>query len=117
MLKVIQRAFSFFKRPVPAWIAFDSAGFSLQDKSKEAEQFSWQDVLEIVAFKHDQITTDLICLKITGRDGQSLVLHEEMDGFLEFEAKMNSIFNLKEWRSKVVLPPFAANRTVIYQVS
>jgi hypothetical protein len=117
VLKVIQRVFNFFKRSIPGAIAFDAASFSIRGNSKEEGPILWKDVLEIVAFKHDQTTTDLICLKFTDRDGRSLVVHEDMEGFLEFEAEMNRIFNLIEWRSKVVLPPFAENRTVIYRAS
>jgi len=79
---------------------------------------SLSDVKSIVFFKVDQITTDLICCEVivkTADGQQSFLINEEMP---EFDSLINAFEMLpgfdRQWREKVVLPPFAENRTVAY---
>jgi hypothetical protein len=75
-------------------------------------------VRAIVAYKIDELTTDLVCCDIvTGSsDGEQIrTIHEEIPGFSTFMTRFEALpgFN-KQWRDAVILPPFAANRTTIY---
>lgn len=79
---------------------------------------SLDEVSAIVAYKLDEITTDLVCCDIvTGAgDGEQIrTIHEELLGF---DAAMVGFDVLpgfdRKWRDAVILPPSAANRTVIY---
>lgn len=79
---------------------------------------SLDEVRVIVAYKLDELTADLICCDIvTGAaDGEQIrAIHEELLGF---DAAMKAFEALpgfdRQWRDVVVFPPFAPNRTVIY---
>jgi hypothetical protein len=72
----------------------------------------------IVACKLYELTTDLVCCDIvtsTANGEQMRTIHKELLGF---DAAMNAFQTLpsftRQWRDAVVLPPFATNRTVIY---
>lgn len=80
-------------------------------------------VLCIVAFKRDMLTTDLLCLEFRYVDTAGTPMHveinEDMPGFEQviaaLERKMPGFD--KDWRAKVVNPPFAQNETVIFRMS
>ena len=76
-------------------------------------------VREIVFYKRDEITTDLICCEIfMSSDGQEQVLffHEEMPHWQEMIERVSDLpdFDMK-WFEKVAHPPFQTQRTVAYQ--
>lgn len=76
-------------------------------------------VTSIIFFKRDEITTDLICCEVTvtGVEGtQTYLFHEDLPYFDELITQFETLdgFDMK-WREKVVLPPFAENRTVAYE--
>lgn len=86
--------------------------------AKNTDAVSLDEVRAIVAYKLDELTTDLVCCDIvTGAaDGEQIrTIHEELLGF---DAAMKAFEALpgfdRQWRDAVVLPPFATNRTVIY---
>lgn len=86
--------------------------------AKGTDAVSLEEVSAIVAYKLDELTTDLVCCDIvTGADDgeQIRTIHEELPGF---DAAMASFENLpgfnRQWRDAVILPPFDTNRTVIY---
>lgn len=92
-------------------------GFAIVS-ARETDAVSLDDVREIVAYKIDELTTDLICCDIiTGSgDGEQIrTIHEEIAGFDAIMARFEALpgFNLK-WRNAVALPPFATNRITIY---
>jgi len=100
----------------PKIVTTDS-GFAIVT-AKSTDAVSLDEVRAIVAYKLDELTTDLVCCDIvTGAaDGEQIrTIHEELLGF---DAAMNAFEALpsfdRQWRDKVVLPPFATNRTVIY---
>jgi hypothetical protein len=89
--------------------------------TKGTDAVSLDEVSAIVAYKIDELTTDLVCCDIvTGSgDGQQIrTVHEEISGFETVMARFEALpgFN-KQWRETVILPPFATNRTTIYNRS
>ncbi|HLZ66804.1 MAG TPA: hypothetical protein VKQ29_11280 [Aliidongia sp.] len=86
---------------------------------KATDTVSLDEVRAIVAYKIDEITTDLICCDITTGPEERpkiLTIHEEIPGFdavmTLFEALPD--FN-PQWRNAVLLEPFAENRTTLYR--
>jgi hypothetical protein len=103
----------------PEIIATDR-GFAIV-AAKGADAVSLDEVSAIVAYKLDELTTDLVCCDIvTGAgDGEQIrTIHEELPGFDAAMASFETLpgFNRK-WRDEVINPPFATNRTVIYSRS
>ena len=80
-------------------------------------KLKWSDVIEIAAFKLDQLTSDLLCLEFKDKQGKYWPIHEEIEGFIEVEKYIGAKFNLIEpnWRAKVVKPAFERNYTVIFK--
>jgi hypothetical protein len=79
---------------------------------------SFAEVSAIVAYKLDELTTDLVCCDIVtgaGHGKQIRTIHEELLGF---DTAMKAFEALpgfdRQWREAVLLPPFATNRTVVY---
>lgn len=86
--------------------------------AKAAEAVSLDKVRAIVAYKIDELTTDLVCCDIvtgSGHGEQIRTIHEEIPGFDAVMARFETLpgFNRK-WRETVILPPFASNRAIIY---
>lgn len=86
--------------------------------AKGTDAVSFDEVRAIVAYKLDELTTDLVCCDIvTGAgDGEQIrTIHEELPGFDAAIKRFESLPGFdRQWRDAVVLPPFATNRTVIY---
>jgi hypothetical protein len=76
------------------------------------------EVTAIVAYKLDELTTDLVCCDIvTGAgDGEQIrTIHEELPGFHAAMASFEILPGFdRRWREAVILPPFATNRTIVY---
>ena len=81
--------------------------------SNEGEiRFVWPEVLEVVAFKRDLLTSDSIRLAFRrGPGNRYLEIGEEMEGFSTLVAAMHQ--NLsgipEDWLQLVTQPPFATN--------
>lgn len=78
----------------------------------------WEDVAAVVAFKRDIVTIDLICLGFALRDkpGPLWCIDEDMDGFRSIEDGIERV-TAGAWPagfSRVALPPFAENWTVLW---
>lgn len=98
-------------------IVITDNGFAIVT-AKGTDAVSFAEVSAIVAYKLDELTADLVCCDIvTGAgDGKQIrTIHEELLGF---DAVMKAFEALpgfdRRWRDAVVLPPFATNRTVVY---
>ncbi len=96
-------------------------GFSISFKQKKEtinKIINWNHIKEIIAYKRDLFTTDLICIgfHLTG-DGNLYEVHEEMLGYKKLAETIESRFevNPKDWWSKVAFPAFETNATVIWQ--
>lgn len=78
-------------------------------------------ILEVVFFKRDELTTDLVCCEIIVRRGDSVerwFYHEELP---EWGEVLNFLERLPdfdtEWPGKVMQPAFEENRTIAFQRS
>lgn len=93
-------------------------GFSLAKSQREIFSLRWNDIQEIVAFKRDLFTTDLVCFSFLTSDG-SFEVNEEVPGFSSLESALEKELPGFDntWRYKVIKPAFAPNRTVIYRKS
>jgi hypothetical protein len=76
----------------------------------------WSDVVEIVAYKRDLLTTDLVCVGFRCLASDDVIeIDEEMAGFDAAMAAVAFRFPLPEnWRSDVAFPAYATNMTTIW---
>jgi hypothetical protein len=78
----------------------------------------WGDIDEIIAYKRDLMSVDLICAAFSTESG-ALELHEEQDGWEELMRVVPD--HLKGARSyaealrDVAFPAFATNKTILYR--
>lgn len=98
-------------------IIITDSGFAIVT-AKATDTVPLDEVRAIVAYKIDELTTDLVCCDIvTGSgDGEQIrTIHEEIPGFSMVMTRFEALpgFN-KQWRDAVILPRFCANRTTIY---
>jgi hypothetical protein len=78
------------------------------------------DRIEIVTFfKRDELTTDLVCCEIVlrGESGNiSCFFHEEAPEWSEALTLIEQLPGFdKEWRNKVILPPYKENRAIAFR--
>ncbi len=101
--------------PFPTVTVTDS-GFTLSGGYREATAVRWSDVVEIVAYKFDAWTYDVICLgfRLDGSDSYIEVAKHCL-GYKSFLKAVETKFPLKKgWWSQVVSPPFATNWMTIW---
>jgi hypothetical protein len=101
-------------------IEMTTSGFRIAQPSQLPFEISWQEITHIVAYKKDLLTTDLVCFDIeTGRADnlRTFTIHEEAEGFELLDAEFGRVLTgyNSMWRIKVIQPPFATNRTTIYE--
>ena len=94
------------KRDEP--VATTAGGVECGDTS-----LAWSEVREVLAYKKDLLTTDLVCLEfITFRD-TAVVIDEERPGFHELLRKLPNFLDgfppAEDWWRQVEQPPFATN--------
>lgn len=80
-------------------------------------QHRWaiSDIVEIAAYKRDEVVTDLICFELRMADGSFWTLHEEIAGFDDVVAALERLPGFfVGWREKLVLPPFDRNWMVVW---
>jgi hypothetical protein len=74
---------------------------------------------EVVFFKRDELTTDLICcnLILNTKNGlQTWFFHEETSEWKELITWLNGLSGFdQDWFKKVMQPPFAESRTVAFR--
>jgi hypothetical protein len=69
-------------------IEVTNSGFNIVNKNRSI-YVCWDNIDEIVSFKRDLWTTDLICLGFLKNQKESaIVIHEEMHGFLDLRRKI-----------------------------
>jgi len=105
--------------PHPASHSVHEGGFSILESDKETIYIVWGEIIEIVAFKRDLLTVDLVCFNIrVVRKGENIwfLIHEEMNGFDVLTNKLQSLLPEfdSDWRDKVMKPAFASSRTTLY---
>jgi len=99
-------------------IAVTDSGFTISDKTgKLLTKVDWDNVLRIVTYKIDLITTDRICLGWEEiKDGPLVETHEEMVGFkLLCESMTQKFKSIQEtWFMDVAHPAFETNLTTLW---
>ena len=104
----------------PVRLVVDSTGVSILQENNPTERILWREIIQIQAYKKDLITEDMVCWDLTvdaNQSGSTYTLHEEMDGFEELGVELGKVIPAfdRRWKEKVISPPFAQNRTTIYQ--
>ena len=72
-------------------------------------------ILEVVFFKRDEITTDLICCEVT-TSGDVWHFHEDWPGWRSLITHLEALPGWRaDWLAGVSQPPFAHSRTVAFK--
>ena len=82
------------------------------------DHFSYEDVVEISAYKIDQIMVDCVYCDITTQNTKMALrsINEDMADFQDIMLRLSELPGFyKNWREAVILPPFEKNFTVIYR--
>jgi hypothetical protein len=83
-------------------------------------RWRWDDIDRAVAFKRDLLTTDLICLSFEAH-GQSVEVDDESTGWsgllTHLPERLPGALTGKALLAMVMQPPFAENRTVVFERS
>ena len=100
-------------------IVVDDAGASVVDADTQRQlwRIEWAAVKEIVGWKDDVFSYDIMCLGFRTTDAdQYYVCDEEYQGWEELTAKVDQVFSLQgsSWWSRVAFPPHARNWTVVW---
>ena len=78
--------------------------------------YSWQDIIEVAAYKVDLLTVDDLRLNISFAD-TVITITEDLPGFSIFIENLHK--NIPDitanWEAKVLKPPFETNYSVIYR--
>jgi hypothetical protein len=99
-------------------IVATSASFSVLRDGWPLAPVIWDDVMQVRAYKRDELTTDLICLDVVLRDWSTWCVHEELPGWDEFlevaEVALPGMRRRRSWYPDVGKPAFTRNETVIF---
>lgn len=98
-------------------VTTSDVGFRLAGPSYGPREIRWDDIVEIVAYKLDHWSYDVICLgfRVDGADDFIEVV-EDFPGYKEFINVVESRFTLAEdWWRKVAFPAFTTNWTTIWK--
>lgn len=86
--------------------------------SRKIPPITPDNVNQVVFYKKDELTTDLICCEITINTERGPVIwfvHEEGDEWERMLLEMEQLKGFdKSWHEKVINPPFAENRTIAF---
>lgn len=98
----------------PGIFTFHEDGFTLAFRSG-SKTVRWDDVERLVGYKHDDLTTDMICLDVE-HGNTCFTITEDTDGWFVFLDRTMAAFpNIpKNWEVDVAQPAFATNLTVLY---
>jgi hypothetical protein len=100
-------------------IVLAGTGFGVWEGGRHLASTRWADVSRVRALKHDALTTDLICVAVSLRDGNEILVHEEVPGFDAFlaaaETRLSGMQPRSAWWSTVVQPAFARNETLLFE--
>ena len=96
-----------------------STDFTLLRGERAVAVGAWDDVAVVRAFKHDEITTDLIYLALTMRDGSEFLAHEDTPGWQDFieaaEGALPGFPRVSEWMPQVGRPAFERNEKMLFE--
>ncbi len=90
-------------------------GFELLIENK-LTKIKWNEILQLIGYKIDALTTDEICLYVRCSKGKSFEISESSKGWFEFNRRLKeNIPNLdKNWEIEIANPPFERNETELY---
>ncbi|MBI1838155.1 MAG: hypothetical protein HYR91_12905 [Flavobacteriia bacterium] len=93
---------------------YDSESFTITHKDF-SRRIKWDDVIQINAYKRDQITIDRIEMEIVF-DDKYFTISEDLPGWYQFILKTKEIYPRipKDWDIKIIQPAFTSNFTTIY---
>lgn len=119
------KAFFLRRNPIPTYenargyeLVAGSDDFTIK-ASDGHHRVALASIKEIIAYKMDLLTTDLVCweLRVRCGDGEQFwTIHEEAVGFGAVAVLLETLPGFYgRWREAVILPAFEANSTIIYQ--
>lgn len=77
-------------------------------------QLPLPDILAVIFYKRDEITTDLICCDVEVA-GQVWTFHEEAAGWSDLISHLSALPGFRaDWYEAVVSPPFTTAETVAF---
>lgn len=83
--------------------------------SEALAQLRLDDIRTVTFYKHDELTTDLICCEIEGEGGTNF-FHEEMEGWDGLLRRLEELPGFdRDWYAQVYLPAFEPCTTVAYR--
>lgn len=98
-------------------IEVSATGFRVLADDSEYE-IEWPQVREVVAFKRDRFIVDDVCLSFLVGE-RWIEVHEDMPGWQQLvdglDRRIMGVTPSREWRPRVVHPPFARNEEVIFR--
>jgi hypothetical protein len=119
LFQTIARRLREARHPDRGGITLTPDGLDVSRHGETVAALRWDDVDEIVAYKLDLLTTDLINLEFHRRsDGEwCLRVDEEMHGFDRLMEEMERRFaSLQpDWYRRVMLPPFETCQTIVWR--
>ena len=117
---------SFFRRLFPrlgtktgeGWLSSGSDSLQLHLADGSTIAVTFRDIGAIHAFKRDELTTDMVWLRIEYNSSGStaaLEIHEELPGFEDLMLRLEALPDFdRTWRQKALLPAFRTEWTKIY---
>ena len=109
------------EKPENGRITIIEDGFSVElphQKGISDKSVCWDAIEEIRGYKRDLFAVDLICWGFCLQDEEYVLeVNEEMLGFAELVKSVEAHFDIKseDWWSKVAIPAFDTNMTVIWR--
>jgi hypothetical protein len=102
-------------RALTAPIVVAADGFTISTP-KHSWTLSFEEVSKVDVYKRDEFTTDLICARIFTISEGHYTVHENIPGFQDLMHAFEALPGFdRDSYSKVVLPPFAENRTMVFE--
>jgi hypothetical protein len=99
-------------------IRLDAEGASFYQGESE-RQLTWQEVQRVLAFKRDELTTDLVCLSFISGGSASVEVNEEMEGWDDLlgalPVALPGAMSSDEIYSSVMAPAFVTKETVVFE--
>lgn len=94
----------------------DESGFRLERDGTDVVGVRWDEIQEIIAFKRDIFSYDIICLGFRVDDSETFIeVAEDFPGYKQFLKTVESRFPLKDgWWNDVAVPAFATNMMQIW---
>jgi hypothetical protein len=116
--KLVQFLTRLRRKAFPVRIDITARGFDVYEGDRQVASVAWDDVDEIVAFKRDMLTWDLVCLEfvLRGRD-RACEVNDDAAEFWNLVKHVKEVFpeSVQDWERLVVKPAFATNLTVIFK--